>query len=177
MTVRAFYFRGRRFAVSGEGYDNKGEIRLEGDASDQNNLTPLLVPLVLCNDSQVTDGQVIGDPTEAALLVLGAKGGVDREALIHQYPRIAEIPFDAAHKFMATFHRDGEIVRVYVKGAPELLLPQCARQLTSEGETGLTAAVKSKIGDEYRALAERGLRGLLVATRSFPLGDSTKRAT
>lgn len=169
MTVLAFDFRGQRFAVSGEGYRNEGEIKPDGGGGDHVDLKQLLVPLVLCNDSQVKYAQVIGDPMEGALLVLGAKGGVDREALLHQYPRIAEIPFDAAHKFMVTFHRDGEAVRLYVKGAPDLLLSRCDRQLTAEGEAGFGAAEKSEIEDKYRALAARGLRGLLIASRTIPV--------
>ena len=169
MTVRAFRFRGQRFSVSGEGYRNEGEIKPEGGAADGVDLKPLLVPLVLCNDSQVTEAQVIGDPMEGALLVLGAKGGVDRDAMMRQFPRIAEIPFDAAHKFMATFHYDGQIVRIHVKGAPDVLLTQCERELTAEAEVGFSAAKRSEIEKEYRALAARGLRGLLIASGSFPL--------
>ena len=166
--MRALFFRGRRFAVSGEGYGNKGEIKQDSNPSDRTDLSPLLVPLVLCNDSQVKEARVIGDPMEGALLILGIKGGVDREALLQQYPRIAEIPFEAAHKFMATLHRDGEVVHIYVKGAPDLLLSRCDRQLVDEGESQLEEAAKLKIDDEYRALAQRGLRGLLVASRTVP---------
>jgi Ca2+-transporting ATPase len=169
MTVRAFRFRGRRFAVSGEGYRNEGEIKPEGCEADCVDLNQLLIPLVLCNDSQVKDAQVIGDPMEGALLVLGAKGGVDREALVQQYPRIAEIPFDAAHKFMATFHHDGEVIHVHVKGAPDVLLSRCERQLTAEGKAGFGAADRLEIDSEYEALAARGLRGLLIASRTVPV--------
>jgi Ca2+-transporting ATPase len=169
MTVRAFRFRGRRFAVLGEGYRNEGEIKPDGGAADRVDLEPLLVSLVLCNNSQVKDAQVIGDPMEGALLVLAVKGSLNPEAMVRTYPRVAEIPFDAAHKFMATFHHDGEVVRVHVKGAPDALLCRCERQLTAEGETGLGAAERSEIEDEYRALAARGLRGLLIASRSVPL--------
>ena len=83
---------------------------------------PLLRAAALCNDGRIRDGQLIGDPTEGALLVLAAKGGFEPEALAERTPRIAEIPFDSAHKFMATFHHDGELVRLCVKGAPDVLL-------------------------------------------------------
>jgi|RhiMetdeSRZDD1v2_1073273.scaffolds.fasta_scaffold14287_4 Ca2+-transporting ATPase len=169
MTVRAFRFRGRRFAVTGEGYRNEGEIKPDGGAVDRINLKSLLVPLVLCNDSQVKNAQVIGDPMEGALLVLGVKGGLDPEAVARQSPRIAEIPFDAAHKFMATFHYDGEVIRLHVKGAPDVLLSRCERQLTADGEAGFDAADRSVIESEYGALAARGLRGLLIASRSVPV--------
>lgn len=171
MTVRAFCFRGRRFAVSGEGYRNTGEITPDDGAIGRVDLGPMLIPLALCNDSQVKEGRVIGDPMEGALLVLSVKGGLDLEAVARQFPRIAEIPFDAAHKFMATFHRDGEIIRVLVKGAPDVLLSRCDRQLTPEGETEFAASDGSDIEREYAALATLGLRGLLIASRSVPLSE------
>ena len=177
MTVRALRFRGRSFIVSGDGYRDDGEIKLEGGAVAHVGLTPLLIPLVLCNDSQVKNAQVIGDPMEGALLVLGVKGGLNPEAVARQFPRIAEIPFDASHKFMATFHHDGEVIRVYVKGAPDVLLSRCHRQLTAEGEAGFGAADRSEVESEYGALAARGLRGLLIASRTVsspafdPKGD------
>ncbi len=168
MTVRAFYFRRQRFAVSGEGYKNEGEIEPDRGAGGRDDLKRLLVPLLLCNDSRVQDARVIGDPMEGALIVLGLKGGLDLESVAHQFPRIAEIPFDAAHKFMATFHRDGEVVRLYVKGAPDVLLALCDRQLTAEGEVRFGEAERSEIEDEYSSMAAGGLRGLLVASRVVP---------
>jgi Ca2+-transporting ATPase len=164
MTVRAFYFQDRRFAVSGEGYRTEGKISPDRETAGAVDFSPLLVPLVLCNDGQLDDGQAIGDPMEGALLVLAAKGGIDRELMVRQQPRMAEVPFDAAHKFMATFHRDGEVTRVYVKGAPDVLLARCEARLTANGPAILDAAGRSEIEDEYRLLAANGLRGLLVAS-------------
>jgi Ca2+-transporting ATPase len=169
MTVRTLYYRGQRFSVLGEGYGSKGTIRPDQCTPGRMDFAPLLVPLVLCNNSEVTDVQVIGDPMEGALLVLAAKGGIDRDALIDRYPRIAEVPFDAAHKYMATVHRDGDVVRVFIKGAPDVLLPLCARHLTTEGEEVFAPAAQSEVEATYRALAARGLRGLSVATRTVPI--------
>ena len=80
-------------------------------------------------DSDATvgdDGSVIGDPTEAALVVLAAKLGVSAEETRRAYPRLAEVPFDSDYKFMATFHRvdvDGaEHVVELVKGGPDVVL-------------------------------------------------------
>jgi P-type Ca2+ transporter type 2C len=171
MTVRAFQFLGQRFAVTGEGYEAKGEIRPEVEGLPEVDFRPLLTPLVLCNDSALRDGAVIGDPMEAALLVLGLKGGVEREALLRHQPRVAEIPFDAAHKFMATFHRNGDIIHVYIKGAPDVLLSRCERELLSDGELSLSTAARAKIEQSYKALAAQGLRGLLIASRSIPAHD------
>ena len=64
-----------------------------------------LLPMALCADAEVRDGALVGDPTEGALVVLAAKGGVDPTLTRERYPRVATLPFDAAYKFMATFHR------------------------------------------------------------------------
>ena len=64
-----------------------------------------LLPMALCADAEVKDGALVGDPTEGALVVLAAKGGVDPTLTRERYPRVATLPFDAAYKFMATFHR------------------------------------------------------------------------
>ena len=170
MTARTFYFRSRRFDVSGEGYGGVGEIRAQGTEPAVPDmaalLLPLLLPLVACNDSRVDDGRAVGDPTEAALLALAAKGGLDREAALAACPRSAEIPFDSAHKFMATFHRDGERVHVFVKGAPDVLLARCSRWLAAAGDAPLDATQVATIDAEYRAMAAIGLRGLLIASRT-----------
>jgi len=170
MTARTFHFRGRNFDVSGEGYGGAGEISAQGDESALPDLAtllrPLLLPLVACNDSRIDDGRAIGDPTEAALLALAAKGGLDRNAALAACPRIAEIPFDSAHKFMATFHRDGEHIRVFVKGAPDVLLARCTRWLGTADEAPLDTGQVDSINAEYQAMAGRGLRGLLIASRT-----------
>ena len=167
MTVKAFYFQGNRFSVSGEGYRPEGEIR--SDSATQFDLESLLVPAVACNDSHIEDGRAIGDPMEAALLVLAMKGGINPKAALASMPRIAELPFDAAHKFMATFHRDGDSVRVFVKGAPDVLLARCGHLLSSHGEERLDDSHRDNINDEYKRLAADGLRGLLIATRTIPI--------
>ncbi len=64
-----------------------------------------MLPMALCADAEIRDGGLVGDPTEGALVVLAAKGGVDPTLTRERYPRVASCPFDAAYKFMATFHR------------------------------------------------------------------------
>ena len=59
--------------------------------------------MALANDAAVHDGEIVGDPTEAALVVLAAKGGLDVDGR-GAYPRVGEVPFDSEYKFMATFH-------------------------------------------------------------------------
>jgi len=164
MTVRSVYCLEQHYSVSGEGYRGVGEIRSDaGGARD--GLQPLLQAVAACNDSRLRDGALIGDPTEGALLAFAAKGAVERDAVEKSLPRIAEIPFDSAHKFMATFHRDGEQVRLFVKGAPDVLLARCSRVYAKAGTEDIDEGARSRINDEYSAMAEQGQRGLMVATR------------
>lgn len=162
MTARMLICRGRRFDVSGQGYRPEGAIT-PADGGAGADLAPLLRALVACNDSHVRDGKVIGDPMEAALLILAEKGGVTQAV-----PRIAEIPFDTAHKFMATFHREGDTVDIVVKGAPDVLMPRCAAVLGGHAGAALDEAARQELESGYAALAGQGLRGLLVASRSVP---------
>jgi len=156
MTARALYVEGRRLAVSGEG-------RIAGEADCRS----ALLPAVLCVDARIREGQLIGDPTEGALLRLAMKAGLDADAEVARRPRIAELPFDSATKFMATFHRDGEQVLLCVKGAPDVLLARSA----------LDAAARAAWAAENEALAGQALRVLALATRRlaavdfFPAGD------
>ena len=180
MTARAFFYREQRFNVSGEGYATDGEISATGSAGAASalpDLKPLLLPLVSCNDSRIDHGKVIGDPMEAALLVLAHKGGLDPGTATEALPRLAEIPFDAAHKFMATFHQENDQVRMFVKGAPDVLLALCTQTLSATTEGPLDGAARQQIEAHYTELGSQGLRGLLVASRSIansafdPAGD------
>ena len=170
MTARAVIFRGRRYAVSGEGYGAAGAITAE-DGGPLPDFSPLLTPAVLANDSRIRDGELIGDPTEGALLALSAKDGLDAGALAERRPRIAEIPFDSAHKFMATFHHDGEHVRVYVKGAPDVLLACSARHLDETGEAALDEASHAHWTAENEHLAGQAMRVLALASKEIPAHD------
>ena len=171
MTARTFFYQSARFDVSGEGYGVSGEISAAGAAeltSTLPDLQALLLPLVACNDSRVDDGKVIGDPMEAALLVLAHKGGVDPAQANAALPRLAEIPFDAGHKFMATFHQEDGQVRMFVKGAPDVLLALCTQVLNATAEGPLAPAARQQIEAHYAELGKLGLRGLLVASRNIP---------
>src|SRR5439155_1701073 len=92
---------------------------------------------VLACDAVLHDGELIGDPTEGALVVLGEKGGLAAVATRETYPRVAELPFDTAYKLMATFHRmkdesGRDVVRCFVKGAPDQLLARATQTLAPD---------------------------------------------
>lgn len=124
-----------------------------------------LVPLVACNDSRVDDDKVIGDPMEAVLLVLAAKGKIVREMVERDLPRLAEVPFDSAHKFMATFHRGGDHVTLFVKGAPDVLLARCATWRVAGSEKLLTSQAKVRSKRIIKRLANK-----VCADCSLPRG-------
>jgi Ca2+-transporting ATPase len=167
MSARALFYRQKRYTVSGQGYRGKGEITAAtgGELPD---FQPLLIPAALCNESRIRDGELIGDPTEGALLALALQGGINPEALVEHSPRIAEIPFDSAHKFMASFHHDGENVRMWLKGAPDVLLARATHYLAEHGEQALDAAAQGEFAAENARLANDAMRVLAVARRDIP---------
>ena len=131
MMVSVIYSNGAWFPVEGEGYRLTGAITSAAGVPVPD-FTRLAYGLCLDSDATVSgDGAVVGDPTEAALVVLAAKLGVDAEETRRAYPRLAEVPFDSDYKFMATFHRlplDGvERVVALVKGGPDVVLARCTR--------------------------------------------------
>ncbi len=167
MTARAFFFHGKRFTVNGIGYQAEGTIEAE-DTSPNPELRELVLPFGLCNDAELRDGSVIGDPTEGALLVLAAKSGLSMDQERARLPRIAEVPFDSQHKFMASFHRDGSLVRVFVKGALEVLLERCNGILTAQGSSSLPKDEHGELLDQGELMARDGLRVLAVASATIP---------
>ncbi|MDI6105226.1 HAD-IC family P-type ATPase [Actinoplanes sp. NEAU-A12] len=161
MTATEMAIPGRRYTISGGGYSTDGVIKRVAGEPDVP-LEEFLLPMILASDAVVSDGQLIGDPTEGALVVLAEKGGLDAEATRKRYPRVAELPFDAAYKMMATFHRmtgadDREVIRCFVKGAPDQMLAR--------------ASVDDETAVRYLAenvrLARQGLRVLATARKDF----------
>ena len=97
MTVRSVWTPDGELAVAGHGYDSDQRI-----VEPTRHLLDLAVVGALCNDSYVRDGELVGDPTEGALVVLAQKTGIDVDDLRRDAPRVAEVPFDSARKFMVT---------------------------------------------------------------------------
>lgn len=170
MTARTLVYQGRRFMVTGEGYDGAGEI-CAADDGESADFGRLLRPATLANDSRICDCQLIGDPTEGALLAMAAKAGWDVERLCAHSPRIAEIPFDSAQKFQATFHREDEVCRLYVKGAPDVLLALSGQHLTARGEAALDPAARAWWEAENSHLAGKAMRVLALAEKTIPAGE------
>ncbi|WP_016933573.1 cation-translocating P-type ATPase [Rhodococcus sp. R1101] len=180
MTVRSLYFHTRWYTVEGEGYSKAGRItRVAGD--DLPDFTLLAYGLCLDSDATVSDnGVVVGDPTEAALVVLAAKLGIDAPLTRRSYPRVAEVPFDSAYKFMATFHHlpvDGATRFVeLVKGAPDVILAQCGTAYRPGRHAVPLDAARDELVAANRTLSERGLRVLAFAVRIVDGQEEAVRA-
>ncbi|MEO3850740.1 cation-transporting P-type ATPase [Streptomyces sp. B8F3] len=162
--------------VEGTGYDPGGRVVRAGATATPEaapDLAELLGAAMLCNDAALappSDGSsewsALGDPMEAALLVAGARLGLDRAAQARELPRVAEVPFDSDRKRMTTVHRrpDGGL-RVACKGAPESVLRPGI--LRDGPEAVARAAAQAEV------LARRGYRVLAVA--SADLGEEAAR--
>jgi Ca2+-transporting ATPase len=176
MTATRLLYGGEWFNISGGGYGKQGSITGSAGAANPD-FDPLAMACVLASDATVSDdGAVVGDPTEAALVVLAAKVGVDAELTRNAHPRLAEVPFDSVYKYMATFHRwpdehaDG-IVEV-VKGAPDVVL-DLSTQALWDGAPVDIAGVRDRILDANRELSEQGLRVLALAYRRMATSEAT----
>ena len=173
MTATVIRLSDREVAVTGAGYDLSGEFR-EGDrlldpATDPQLSLALRIG-VLANTANLVEQegqwQPRGDPTDAALLVAGAKGGCTRDRLQAGSPEVAQVPFSSERMLMATTWRQGEADLVsYVKGAPKRIVQLSDRMLTRDGVRDLSAADRSALLELNRDLAARGLRVLALATK------------
>ena len=173
MTAVEMAIPGRRYTISGTGYGIDGIIARVGGDTDVP-LDAFLLPCVLAADAVVKDGDLIGDPTEGALVVLAEKGGVSAVATREAYPRVATLPFDAAYKMMATFHAmkdeaGKDVIRGFIKGAPDQLLARGATVITPDlsGTTPVDESMKQRFLDENERLGAKGLRVMATGRKDF----------
>jgi potassium/sodium efflux P-type ATPase len=192
MTVTDLWLSGQSYSVSGIGYAPEGQIqpknmdhhrsaRPDGAISD-GSMQRLLTAAVLCNNARVLPPNgganrwtILGDPTEAALKVVAAKGGVEATSVEQEYPRWREIPFESRRKRMSTVHTQAVPEQAaqriaFMKGAPKEVLELCTQVLLRGTERVLNAEMRAEImaaNDDY---ARRGLRVLAVAERCLPPG-------
>lgn len=132
--------------------------------------------MALCCDSEVSsDGSIIGDPTENALVDYAIQQGVNVQELNKEFPRIAEAPFDSKRKMMSTFHQDSSKVIQYTKGAPDEVLRCCSHAVVDGRVVTLTPEITGKILAKNNEFANRALRVLAVASREHSVlqADST----
>ncbi|MDM7999231.1 MAG: HAD-IC family P-type ATPase [Dehalococcoidia bacterium] len=175
MTVRRIYVDGHWVEVTGEGYQPQGQFLRDGKVLSPDEDGPLALLLrigALCNDALLAGEMqccdVIGDPTEGALVVVAAKAGLDKERLQLAYPRVDEIPFQSEKQYMATLHtRNGGRV-AYVKGSLERLLSFSAAVIKDGALAPLTAVESQALVDAGEAMARDAMRVLAIGCAEFP---------
>jgi Ca2+-transporting ATPase len=145
MTVTKLFVNDIVIDVTGTGYGISGRFMVSGEVIDPSSFKLLLRIGALNNDAALSEqGRVIGDPTEAYLLVSAAKAGLESSILKEGFPRIHEIPFDSGRKRKSTVHRDnGELV-MYTKGAPDVVLTCSSRIDTGGTVSRLTGQNKDR---------------------------------
>ncbi|MEX2610807.1 MAG: HAD-IC family P-type ATPase [Gemmatimonadota bacterium] len=171
MSVRAIWAGGRRYDVTGAGYTLEGNIRVRDTDQDAgpNGDEPLRRTLLggtLANEASphaAVTGELTGDPTEIALHVAAAKGGLHPGEQRDRHPELDILPFESELRLMATLNDGPDGPVVYVKGAPEAVLERCERMLRQEGTAPLDARM---VREAAAVLAAEGLRVLAVAYRT-----------
>ncbi|CAG0946162.1 H+-transporting ATPase [Gammaproteobacteria bacterium] len=176
MTVQRVVCAGLDIDVAGVGYEPVGDFSIGGHVVDTDRHRALSLAFragVLCNDARLheEDGvwDVVGDPTEGALLVLGQKAGFTQHIGDAEWARLDSIPFESQHRFMATWHRDADGQSwIFVKGAPERMLDICGFEGTDEGERPIDVDTWRRMATDTAA---KGLRLLaLTCKRAEPVG-------
>lgn len=182
MTASRIFVDGRTLEISGTGYDPHGMFLQEGKKIDPPvELRSLLLAGALASDAHIvfeeSEGRwrVKGDPTEGALIVAAAKGGMNKADIDAAYPRVHEIPFTSETKRMTTLNAGPEGMCAYSKGAPEMILETCSSYMTAAGEQPLNPEDRETIIEAARGMAEDALRVLAVALKHGATLENAER--
>jgi len=177
MTVQKLVLTDQMIDVEGVGYQPFGQFKQGGQSiqpSDNKTLSLLLKAAALCNNSSLRQDEsnnqweIIGDPTEGALVVVAAKAGFQKEGLENEYPRLKELPFDSERKRMSTIHHSPkEKDLLFVKGAPDQVIERCVSYRNNGKKLPLSQSQKEEIVNQNKKLASDALRVLAVAYREI----------
>ncbi|MEA5595910.1 cation-transporting P-type ATPase [Rivularia sp. UHCC 0363] len=180
MTVQSIYAGSQNYTVTGVGYAPQGEILLNEKALNWDNCAALKECLkagFLCNDSHLEkkdeQWEIVGDPTEGALIAVANKAGYTRSSLEQKMPRLDVIPFESEFQYMATLHETSSLPNkqkhkiIYIKGSVEAILKRCQLWLDAEGN--LTPVDAQTVHQKVDAMANLGLRVLAFAKKSMPV--------
>src|SRR3954449_5380072 len=159
-----------RYTITGVGYGLEGHVQHAAGSSDT--IEGALLPYLVASDAEIVDGKVVGDPTEGALLVLGAKAAVDVDATRARLPRLATLPFDPTYKFMATFNSTVDdsgrpIVRCFVKGAAPAVLERASTALSNGSTVPWDAELQAKAEEHLQRMEGDGRRVMAAAIRDI----------
>ncbi|MBN1416057.1 MAG: calcium-transporting P-type ATPase, PMR1-type [Bacteroidales bacterium] len=174
MTAKAVYVNEKLYQVTGIGYEPDGEFQLaEKKISplESEGLSRAMDIAVLCNGAKLIHEagtyRILGDPTEAALLTLAAKAGVDVDNRENEFPFVAEIPFDSERKQMTIIRRKGQNLIAFVKGAPDVLLSNCTLLEGDGRQTRITSEDRERILSINNQMADQAMRVLGIAYREL----------
>nr|WP_281179274.1 calcium-translocating P-type ATPase, SERCA-type [Vulcanibacillus modesticaldus] len=187
MTVTNLWIGGKEINVSGRGYEPKGNFYIgskEINPGRVASIAKLLEVGVLCNNANLIEAEeekgffkknkkswmVQGDPTEGALIVLGAKGNYNKKSLEKNWKRIKEFPFDSSRKMMSTIVQKQNKQMVAVKGAPDVLLEHCTSIIWDEKIVPLTPVFKKYVKKAIEKMANQALRNLGFAYKEIKNG-------
>ena len=174
MMVQTIFINNKTFEIGGVGYEPKGEIKLMNEITYPLNHDELLWAgklSALSANARVMYSEedkiwkVSGDPTEAALFVLGEKLGFKKDDVEQKIPLIGEVPFDYSLKYHATLHKDGRKNLITAVGAPESILALSDKIWTNGKDKKLSKADKELLEKTLTNISQRGLRVLAFATR------------
>jgi Ca2+-transporting ATPase len=169
-----------RYTISGTGYSLEGKVYHA--AGESASIEDAILPYVVASDAKLVDGKVVGDPTEGALLVLGAKAGLDIDATRERLPRLATLPFDPTYKLMATFNSATDptgrpVVRCFVKGAAPAVMARAATALSGDTSIPWDADLSARGREQMERMENEGQRVMAAAVRDLdpagfdPVGD------
>ena len=178
MTIQKLYVPSSHYNVSGTGYSPEGEITDEAGNVPAAYPDRLIEGALLCNDATYDPDKqtIVGDPTEAAMVVLAYKHGMKKAEWESKYPRVQEIPFDSDRKLMSTFHKIWDSITMYTKGAPDELLRRCTRMEENGAVNPLTDAKREEILGVNQEMAQSALRVIGVAYRTMNAADPSPEA-
>jgi Ca2+-transporting ATPase len=170
MTVRTLVTADGRAEVSGVGYEPAGHVLVDGAPTAASpTVLELLRGGVLASDARMVADKgrwrIEGDATEGALVVAAAKAGLDQADLNRRAPRIHEIAFTSERRRMTTLHAEGDTMTAYSKGAADVVLADCVRQLEGAREAPLADADRDRLVALERDIAAQGLRVLAFARK------------
>lgn len=178
MTVEKLWVKNETVEVSGLGYEPVGDFTINGNLLKENEaaqIEKLLEISALCNGAQIEPPSdrnktwnVIGDPTDGALIVAALKSNVNISDALTQKPIINIVPFSFERKRMTTVHKSNRQVYVYTKGAPRSILSICTRILVNNREEALTGENLALIESRLSEFGNEGLRVIAVAYRVIP---------
>jgi len=185
MTARRIWIPGLQVEVSGIGYEPIGELTSNGrmlDEAENKKLDKLIEAGALCNNSKIAPPSdekklwnVIGDPTDAAFLVLALKNDMNLAQLEKARPRLSLLPFDSNRKRISSLHQTDTGTVAYVKGAPRSILSVCSYLEVDDEIREMSPDDLSEIGHRIRELGDQGLRVIAIAYKELEKPVSSLR--